>query len=81
MPHSRGNATIRVSAFIEGICFDGKTGKEARNVSYPAKDSYTDKDSQDQASRYFKRNMYPRGEDITAAEYYRLRDLYENEPK
>lgn len=78
----RQGATITtVSVYIEAHCFDGRNGSQMRNMSYPAKDSYTSRDSQEQAVSYFKRSNYPSGELITGVEYLDLYKRYESELK
>ena len=75
------NTITTVSVYIEAYCFDGKNGPQMRNMSYPAKDSYTNRDSREQAVSYFKRSNYPSGEPITGAEYLDLYKRYERELK
>lgn len=75
----RRNTIITVTASIEVYCFDGKNGPKMRNLSYAAKEQYTSRDSREQAVRYFKSSNHPKGEPITAREYFDLYQKYEDE--
>ena len=76
---SRGNTTITVTAFIGIHCFNGKNGPEIQNRSHAAKDFYTSHDTPERAVSFFKSSKYPRGEKISAKEYFDLYRKYEDE--